>query len=571
MHARNYLLLLPLILALGCSSSAVSPSLEENPAQVEIGHSIWGQCEITLNPDDLTAAVDYDRDAGWHFDVTSFFIPPDYFQLLVTGYDQAMRIFDLKLRLRNPSGYIGHDVKAIISNYDLKEFIAPDAYSDFHASPGEFNPYYVFALDEPDHAFIPGAIHERDFQVHVPVGATYNATVTIDASWPGVQEEIWAMDNVIISGPLQNDAYHFIAFTCHVRDHLENIESVWVDLSPLGAPSHVAMGDDGDHSDYLTGDGIYGLGGVITSAVPGLYDIWIYSKSVDSTHLTAQKITIDVIEPVQETTPLYIVSMMHAEEQSFFLEEAVYLQYANNIRNLKQVFNNHGAKIALQPDWTFIQGTVNFDPSLFADFQADGHGVDAHAHESHFNIAAVHNMLDDAGVAGTIIANGGWNQIWNPNLTWAAYLAHFTDDFGNQMFLAANAYKWPPTQEVDSLFTPIRPSFQDDWMVHDPDSPIVYIPGAPFNSKEIANSPHFHQLIQDAADHAIRGIVPGKINCLYWHDSVHNYSGPNAQNRINDWDATLGSYFDAKVGSGEIVWANFSDMYQAYIDWENDQ
>jgi len=524
---------------------------------------------INLNPDNMTSTIEQVRESQVHFNITSFLKPPkcaDCLQVIINGWDPVKRIFNVTLRIKNPTTLTGYDVKAIMSNYDTKEFLDPDAYCDFYSGTS-WQPYYLFAYDQPNHAFAPSAIHERQFSVYFPIGASPNVTITIDASWPSPQEEPWRIDNIIVSGPLQNDFLHYIAFTCHVRDLGDNVSSVIADLSPLGGPSNYTMGDNGKHEDYITGDDIWGADDIVTSAAPGFYDIWIRALSEGSTHYTSQKFTLEVIPPVPEKTPLYIVSMMHAEEQPFFLQRDVYLPFAQNLKTLKQVFNEHGAKIALQPDWTFIQGTVNFSPTLFAEFQADGHGVDTHAHESVNDLAAVHDMLDAAGVTGTIIANGGYTQDWNPDLTWAAYVAHFVDGDGNQMFLAANAYKWPPTQEVDSLFTPIRPSFTGDWMVHDPSSPIVYIPGAPANCKAIENDLN---LLPAALDHALKGVVPGRINCFYWHDSVHNYGGPPSQQRIDLWKTLLTNYFDPKVASGDLVWKNFSEMYQIYLDWEKE-
>jgi hypothetical protein len=557
--------ILATLLIIGCSSVAENPQIAAIPGVNVNNHTSWGTFDITLDPGNLTIESHQVRELSGHFNVTGYFPSGTAYELLITGYNPATRIFDIKMRLRNTTPLTGYDVKAIISNYDLKEMINPDGWCNFHSTGGIYNPYYVFARDNADNAMTPGAWYERDFQVYVPSGATYNARITIDASYPASQEEIWGIDNVIISGPLQNDNYHYIAFTVHVRDHQGNIEGIAADLSPIGGPSLILMGDDALHKDYLAGDDIYGISEIMTSAPAGKYDIWLTAKSRNSTVYTKQKIQIEVIDPVTEIIPLYIVSMMHAEEQTQFLSQSYYMPYAIHLRQLKQVFDNHGAKIALQPDWTFIQGTVNFDPTLFSNFQASGHGVDTHAHESINNLSAVHDMLDDAGVTGTIVANGGFTQTWEGG-NWAAYVAHFTDDTGKQMFLVSNAYKNPSTQEVDSLFTPIRPSTSGDWMVHDPDGPIVYIPGC---DRKIESGPNFFNDLPAAIDDALRGIVPGKINTFYWHDSVHGYGdAPIVPQLIANWDSLLTSYFDPKVESGELVWKNFGEMYEIYKEWE---
>jgi hypothetical protein len=574
LHAKLFTIFLAIAIVVSCSTQPTSPDTGNNAISKTAaarGRICWGQWHIFINPEDGAAAVSQIRGEQSHVNVTWFLQPPkcaDCLQVLVDAWDPVERVADITVVLKNRTQFTGYDVKTVLSDYDLKEFLEPDAWCDFYTDGSTWQPYYLFAENEQDHAFEPDKTHARGIRVHLPVGATGKATLTVDASWPDPQEEPWRIDNIIVSGPLQNDWYHHIAFTCHVRDTQDDVTWVYADLTPVG-PEYISLGDDGNHTDYQPDDAIWGADTIMTTAAPGVYDAWIRAKSDGSDRFTYQKFQIEVIYPVSPPPPLYVVSMMHAEEQPFFLDEQTYLKYATDLRNLMDVFDSHGAKIALGPDWTFIQGTMSFDPTLFSDFQTHGHGVDTHAHETQYDLGQVHDMLDAAGVQDTIIGNGGFTKTWDDQ-NWAAYVSHFTDQGGDQMFLAAVAFKDPVTQVVDSLYTPIRPSFAGDWMVHDPEGPLVYIPGAPSKSKP-APGPAFFDWLMSAVDYAVAGAVPGKINCCYWHDSVHNYDGSSpAQFRIATWEAVLSDYFDDKVADGLIVWANFSEMYQLYIDWEED-
>ena len=72
----------------------------------------------------------------------------------------------------------------------------------------------------------------------------------------------------------------------------------------------------------------------------------------------------------------------------------------------------------------------------------------------------------------------------------------------------------------------------------------------------------------DSIDNAINGVVPGKINCLYWRDSVSNYLGDAGTDaRIDLWGQVLTDYFDPKVKAGVLVWANFGEVSE-HLDWE---
>jgi len=574
MRLTLILLLALALIATGCSTVPTEPSPNIAPQQAvqrSSGHLSWGQWAITLDPEAGTARATPVRDANVHLNVTSWLHPPacaDCLQIILTGWDPVARIVDVTLVLKNPTQLTGYDVKAIISGYDTKEFLSPDAYADFYTDGTTWDPYYIFAENEDLHAFEGLKSHAVGIKVHFPVGATPNAFVTVDVSWPDPQPEPWRIGNIIVAGPLQNDSVHHISFSCHIWDNYDDVQVVFCDLSPIG-PANVAMGDDAGHKDYLAGDGIWGLDEIKTGTLPGTYDVWVRARSGGSDRYTYQKLTLEVILPVSNPPPLYIVSMMHAEEDPSYMDEQTYLGYSETLRELKKVFEDHGAKIALQPDWTFIQGTVVHDPTLFSDFQASGHGVDTHAHETQYDLGQVHDMLDQAGVVDTIIANGGFDKTWGDG-NWVAYITHFQTPGGQQMFQAVNAYKDPLSQVVDSLATPIRPSTSGDWMVNDPNGLLVYIPGAP-NSYLVGSNPSFFQLLPQAVDYALEGVIPGRVNCFYWHDPVGLYNGSLlSKTRLDFWDQVLNNYFDQKVAQGDVVWANFTEMYQAYLDWEED-
>jgi hypothetical protein len=560
-----------ILLLAGCGREMISP--DSAPAGMQTvgapGHISWGQWSLFIEPESLRAAAVPVRGVETHCNVTGMLSPPkctECLQIIIAGWDPVTRIADITLVLKNPTPLTGYDVKAIMSDYDTKEFLEPDAWCDFYTDGSWWQPYYIFAENIDAHAFGPGKSYARGFQVHWPLGATTHATVTVDVSYPGPQEEPWRINHVIVSGPLQNDFQHYIGFTCHVYDSQDNVQTVTANLTPI-APAAVILGDDALHRDFLNGDDIWGATNVKTDGAPSEYKFWLRAVSQGSSHPTYQELDLEVIPLASPQPKLYIVSMMHAEEADYFLQESVYQGYADNLRDLMALFDVHGAKIALQPDWTFIQGTVDFDPTLFSDFQAHGHGVDTHAHETTHDLGQVHDMLDAAGVTDTIIANGGFTKTWGVDGNWAAHIAHFETVGGYPMFLAVNGYKEAASQVIDSLFTPIRPGTTGDWMVHDPDGPLVYIAGGAIGLDSA--SPDFFADLPDSVDYALMGAVPGKINCFYWHDSVHNYpAGSAAEARKALWSEVLTSYFDPKVDAGVLVWANFTEMYQAYIDWE---
>jgi hypothetical protein len=124
----------------------------------------------------------------------------------------------------------------------------------------------------------------------------------------------------------------------------------------------------------------------------------------------------------QASSPvLYVNLVLHAEEnygkdlatgetitlsnRADYQNEAQFNFFSNVMRLLAQTFNNHGAKINFQADWTFIRGVEQWDPTFFYDLEAMGHEIDAHAHETMFTYPDVWLMIQEAG--GTLLQLSG--------------------------------------------------------------------------------------------------------------------------------------------------------------------
>ena len=265
--------------------------------------------------------------------------------------------------------------------------------------------------------------------------------------------------------------------------------------------------------------------------------------------------------------PLYIVSMMHAEEQSFFLEdEAVFSEHARNLRALVEVFKRHGAKVAVQPDWTFIEGAKKWDPELFTWLIEQGMGVDAHAHATQVTVEDVARKLTECGVEQVRIGNGDFQKQRPQGANWVWPFARPGPD-GDPFFDALVAYKDVPTQTVDTASVIWRPATAGDWHVHNPDSPILYIGTGPMGQLRTFDD------LRQGLDIALKHVRPGVVNTFHWHDSVHKYGRAEpAKQRTEQWDQFLGEVIDPLVRAGKVKWATFSEMVDAHLEleWEDE-
>ncbi|MCD4655630.1 hypothetical protein K8T06_17045 [bacterium] len=267
--------------------------------------------------------------------------------------------------------------------------------------------------------------------------------------------------------------------------------------------------------------------------------------------------------------PLYIVSMMHAEESlPFHTDETIFTNHATRLRELSDLLVSHGAKLDFGPDWTFIEGVKQFDPTLLTDLLAAGHGVQTHAHESLFDLGQVNAKLLEAGLTENCVSNGGFLKTGSGGTNWVGYVADFEDNEQNRLFRVSAGYKNSQTQEIYGIGHVFRPSKIGDWTVPDPDGPITYI-GCNMPVIEGGGGGLDFDEIRDWIDEVLTRIDPEKVNTLYWHDSLHKYGNPaGALERMDLWESLLSEHLDPLVAAGRIEWRNFTEIDQIYRDME---
>lgn len=268
----------------------------------------------------------------------------------------------------------------------------------------------------------------------------------------------------------------------------------------------------------------------------------------------------------EDPPPLYVVSMMHAEESiSHHQNETIYRDFADALEQQRSLFGAHGAKLDFGPDWTFIEGVRTWDPTQLEDHVAAGQGLHTHAHETQFDLANVHMRLAQAGAGDNLIANGGFLQEGPGGTNWIGYVEDFDLPGGAPMFTTAIGYKNPQTQIPDTTGTCFRPSAEGEWTEHDPDGRLLYL-GSNSPDEAGAGALDF-DTFRDWLDARIAGVDPDALlNTAYWHDSLHKYGDPTeAADRRARWEQEFEEYLDPLVADGTIVWATFEEMTAACL------
>ncbi|MGD8759989.1 MAG: hypothetical protein PVJ07_07030 [Anaerolineales bacterium] len=186
-------------------------------------------------------------------------------------------------------------------------------------------------------------------------------------------------------------------------------------------------------------------------------------------------------QPVEQAapSPLYLTIIVHTEEDTNNCHEpkpqipdyddnqALLLHFTSVMRAFGEMAAAHGAKINFGSDWTFSLGVARYDPTFYADLQALGHEVDAHAHASCILYHEVRQHIIDAGITPTHVASGmNENEIYDQMLYFDQYYPEFSilwgvaipnHGAGEEM----SGWVWRPSRS--------------NWLLHDPNGSYVHI------------------------------------------------------------------------------------------------
>ncbi|MBU1050275.1 hypothetical protein KKG90_09670 [Candidatus Bipolaricaulota bacterium] len=177
--------------------------------------------------------------------------------------------------------------------------------------------------------------------------------------------------------------------------------------------------------------------------------------------------------------PLYLTIVIHTEEDTaqgvfpkanipnYDGDEALMRHFAMAMTAFAQMAARHGAVISFGSDWTFSRGVALYEPDFYANIEALGHDVDAHAHESHVLYRQVREEIAAAGGHPTRVASGLNEEEIQERLT---YFDTAAPEF--QVLWGISL----PGHGAGECTAPWvwRPS-RDDWTQHDPNGNYIYV------------------------------------------------------------------------------------------------
>lgn len=276
--------------------------------------------------------------------------------------------------------------------------------------------------------------------------------------------------------------------------------------------------------------------------------------------------------------PLYLTLVIHNEEDThggvtpkanipdYDGDETLMHHFAAAMRAFAQMAASHGARINFGSDWTFSRGAALYEPGFYADLEALGHEVDAHAHESFVPYHQVREEITLAGGHPTHVASGMNEE------TILEELGSFDAAYPEFQILWGISLPGHGEGECAAAWT-WRPS-PDDWTVHDPDGRYIYI-----GHGELLNSlAAIRQAVADRRADRLNTyaafLSPREFRAATGSPGIaEQWTAPTSsihywENKLAWWDDFL-TQIDPLVAAGAVRYASLTEIADRFVATED--
>ena len=266
-------------------------------------------------------------------------------------------------------------------------------------------------------------------------------------------------------------------------------------------------------------------------------------------------------------------------------------RHVEDLLNLAATVEAHGGLLTVQVQTAFTTSAIRFENSILSDFEDSGHEIGLHFHENvHLGngdedlspdvwtavMQEEIELIHRAGVEGPTNYWSGGNLY--PQVLQAAAGAG----------LSINSdWKNPSSQSTPRLLMgihPWRPAGGTDgediaaFATHDPDGSIVFLPGGIIDPVAFANKNLIKEqeglegwldVLEDALLASLAAVRPDRVNVFHFTVHPGEFVGdPHAPYELlADF---LDDVVDPLVAASQIQWATFSQMADAFEEWEAD-
>lgn len=289
------------------------------------------------------------------------------------------------------------------------------------------------------------------------------------------------------------------------------------------------------------------------------------------------------IEPQGETAQGFRGGKRDYSQPQFFE------RHVQDILSVTDMVEAHGGRMTIQAQSPFTTVAIEFGNTILADLAARGHEMALHFHEDahlgknseQFSIQEWCSVMRQE--ISLIEQASGVSQVryWSGgNL----YLKLF--DAASCAGLDVNSdWKNPNLQETPLEFTgihPWRPAGGTDgfnlldFLQHDPNGAVVFLPEGQYaqtnfasmrRSESTGGDEAYFKFLQESLYASLAAAEPGKVNVFHFTVHPGEFRGDPAY-PFAVIQKFLTEVVDPLVASGQVQWATFSEMADAYIAWE---
>jgi hypothetical protein len=324
--------------------------------------------------------------------------------------------------------------------------------------------------------------------------------------------------------------------------------------------------------------------------------------------------------PAHPAAPVHFTVLIHIEDPSLLQQqEAFFLEQTAIFHELARVLHEHGGFLTIQPEEDWAMGAQRFAPSTLADLAAQ-YGVVYSTHTHGPNCIDATGRPRSAEDCNRSSSAPGWDSSVEDccDTTVPVYVENLqtlvsevsgtkvTDHNGNWEYTNPNelaavgvetwsAFKSNQTQKTFGvlLTNPWRPSATsardnpDGFMVHDPSTDVVYIPG--WGQAITQNLERLPARLAPMASQFVRFADPDRINTFYIVTHVGHFESDDGTRYVSVdprtgaitrsaaferdlaiWDQALDDIVDPLVAEGYLEWTSLPEMGRLFVSWEPD-
>ncbi len=289
------------------------------------------------------------------------------------------------------------------------------------------------------------------------------------------------------------------------------------------------------------------------------------------------------IEPMGETAQGFKSGKGNYNAPGFFQ------RHVEDIETLAKIIESHGGVMTIQAQSPFTTAAIASGNTILADLAARGHEIALHFHEdAHLGKNAEELPLEQ------------WCAVMKEEISFiqeASGVEHVRYWSGGNLYpdlfeaaacagLEVNSdWKNPNTQTTDLALVgvhPWRPSGGTDgvdltaFTTHNPDGPVVFLPEGMYDqenfasmrrSEETGGDQAYFDYLAESLYASLEAAEPGMVNVFHFTVHPGEFRG-DPQHPFEVIERFLTEVVDPLVAEGRVQWATYSQMADAYAQWE---